>query len=188
MEELVSLLSQITQLLRQVFLVVLGHSARGESNQAVLTTTGNSDIFIARYNPDGTLVWAKHAGGSSYSKGTGVTGLSDNSCIVTGWFFGTAIFAIGETSEIHLESSGNEDIFVARYNSDGSLAWAKSAGGLNGENNFNEHTFGITTLSDNSTVVTGVFAGPAIFGLGETNETQLIATGDTDIFIARFGP
>jgi uncharacterized delta-60 repeat protein len=155
----------------------------GESNEKQLVSSGNNDIFFARYNPDGSLAWAKSAGGAHDDFGRGITTLSDNSTVVTGYFSNSAIFGAGETNETLLNTSGDYDVFIARYNPDGSLAWAKKAGGT-GE----DVGHGITTLSDNSTVVTGHFKYSAIFGPGEINETQLVASGWDDIFIARYNP
>ncbi|MCD6218294.1 hypothetical protein J7L05_10635 [bacterium] len=153
----------------------------GEPNETVLisASVGIGDIFIARYNTDGTLAWAKRAGGRSDDEGKGITALSDNSTVVTGKFAGTATFGPGEPNETILTSAGGFGIFIARYNPDGTLAWAKRAGGS---------SYGITTLSDNSTVVTGYFYGSTTFGPGEPNETILTSAGNWDIFIARFEP
>jgi len=153
----------------------------GEPNQTVLTGRG---IFIACYNPNGTLAWAKRAGGASgWDWSVGITTLSDNSTVVTGGFGESAPFKPGEPNQIALTSAGGNDIFIARYNPNGTLAWAKRAGGTNDESGV-----GITTLSDNSTVVTGYFWGSATFGPGEPNQTVLNSAGGRDIFIARFAP
>jgi len=155
----------------------------GELNQTVLTSAGMTDIFIARYNPDGTLAWGKRVGGSDYDEGYGITTLSDNSTVVTGSFVGSATFGPGESNETVLTSDGVSDIFIARYNPDGTIAWAKRAGG-----SYKDYGYGITTLSDNSTVVTGWFDGSATFGPGEPNQTVLTSAGPGDIFIAQYNP
>ena len=154
----------------------------GEFNETDLTSAGQADIFIACYNPDGTLAWAKRAGGTSFDESYGITTLSDNSTIVTGYFVESATFGPGETNETTLVSAGDSDFFIARYNPDGTLIWARRAGGAKYINGYS-----ITVLSDNSTVVTGDFKGSAIFGPGDPNETVLPETGKYDIFIARFG-
>ncbi|MCK4720898.1 hypothetical protein KAU08_09570 [bacterium] len=155
-----------------------------QPNQTVLYSLGGSDIFIARYNPDGSLAWAKRAGGTSdYEAGKGITSLSDNSVVVTGWFTDTATFGWGEPNQTILTSGGDIDIFIARYNADGTLVWAKQAGGAK----YDEGN-GITTLSDDSTVVTGHFAESATFGPGEPNQTVLTSTGYGNIFIAQYNP
>jgi len=157
---------------------------QGEPNQTVLTSYG---IFIARYNPDGTLAWAKRAGGAGAGSGKGITTLSNNSTVVTGYFYGSATFGPDEPNQTVLDSAGGADIFIARYNPDGTLAWAKRAGG-----SVNDEGWGIASLSDNSTVATGYFGypdgGTATFGLGEPNETVLTSAYTADIFIARFAP
>jgi len=160
---------------------------RGEPNEILLEAYGpdyNIDIYIARYNPDGTLAWAKKAGGANEELGNEITALSDNSIVVTGYFKGTSIFGEGEANETTLVSAGTYDIFIARYNPDGILEWAKRAGGTEYESGRD-----ITTLSDNSTIVTGKFEGVATFGEGEPNETVLSSSNDSSrIFIARYNP
>ena len=55
--------------------------------------------------------------------------LSDGSSLVTSFFWDTDTFGPGEPGQTLLTSAGGADIFVARYNPDGTLAWAKRAGG-----------------------------------------------------------
>ena len=102
---------------------------KDELNETVLLSDGNYDIFIARYNPDGTLEWSKRAGGTGNDYGVGCTLLSDNTVVITGWIRDLATFGQGESNETVLTSAGSDDIFIARYNSDGLLLWAKRAGG-----------------------------------------------------------
>jgi len=157
---------------------------KGEANETVLTPSGEADIFIARYNPNGTLAWAKSAGGSSYIWSQGIASLTDNTTILTGYFTDSTTFGKGEPNQIILNSSGAQDIFIARYNQNGTLAWAKAAGGVSGD----DIGYGITALSDNSTVVSGFFSDSAIFAPGESNETTLTSISEVDIFIARYNP
>ena len=153
----------------------------GETNQTVLHSVDVEDIFIARYNPDGTLAWAKSAGGPNRDYGSGITTLSDNAIVVTGYFYSTATFGPGETNQTILTSAGDYDIFIARYNPDGTLSWAKRAGGSN-----DDRGEGITTLSDDSTIVTGYFNGSANFGQSEPNQTVLTSFGGQEMFVARY--
>ncbi|MHC4660641.1 MAG: hypothetical protein ACYS8W_03030 [Planctomycetota bacterium] len=167
--------------------VTFGNSAEGGS-EIDLISAGVYDIFVAKYNSDGTLAWAKKAGGDSYDGGYGISALSDGSAIVTGWFETTATFgnATEGGSEIDLTSAGTSDIFIAKYNSDGTLAWAKKAGGGSGDDGR-----ALSTFSDGSAVVTGIFASvPATFGnaVEGGNETDLTSAGSCDIFIAKYNP
>jgi hypothetical protein len=156
---------------------------RGEINQTNLTATGKRDMFIARFSPDGTLVWAKSAGGAEKEEGRSITALSDNSSVVTGWFEGTATFGKNEINQTILTSNGDRDLFVAKYNSNGLLEWAKKAGSTN-----SDYGYGITSLSNNTSAVTGCFYGSVTFGMGEPNQTVLNSAGVWDIFIACYNP
>ena len=150
----------------------------GEVNETQLTNDGLGDIYVARYDKDGLLIWAKRAGGESSDIGNDIESFADDSIVVAGRFEGTATFDAGEVGETQLTSLGATDIVVARYNPDGSLAWAKRAGGFHIDD-----SWGVATFDDGASVVTGSFLGTAIFGEGEANETEL---GDLDIFVARY--
>jgi hypothetical protein len=158
--------------------------APGESNATTLTSVGSLDLFIARYDPTGALVWAKRAGGTSEDRAIRVALLADGTAFVTGYFNGTATFGLGEAAQTALTSAGGQDVFVAKYGPNGALAWARRAGGAASDSGQS-----IALASDGSALVTGDFAGSAIFGQGETNQTTLTAPGTnvSDAFIARYG-
>ncbi|TET39216.1 MAG: hypothetical protein E3J72_00815 [Planctomycetota bacterium] len=156
----------------------------GEGNETSITSSvGGWDIFIAKYNPDGTLAWAKSAGGTMVDDSVGISILPDNTAIIIGTFQNTATFGNASEggSETVLASAGDVDLFIAKYNSDGTLAWAKSAGGVSAD-----VCTGISTLSDGSAFVTGYIGGTATFGnASEGNETVL---SSARFFIAKYNP
>jgi hypothetical protein len=159
---------------------------QGELNEVTLEgPEGYNDweFFIARYNADGTLAWAERAGGILWDRGYGIAALSDGSSVVTGYFSSDATFGEYEVNETVLSSAGAHDVFVARYNSNGTLAWAERAGGEN-----YEIGFGIDVLPDGSAALaTGYYSvQPATFGLGEDNETTLYSAGNGDVFVAEY--
>jgi len=84
----------------------------------------NRDIFIAKLNSTGSWQWAVKAGGGSDDTGYGIAVDSSGNAYVTGHFQNTATF--GNTS---LTSSGSNDIFVAKMDTNGSWQWAVKAGG-----------------------------------------------------------
>jgi hypothetical protein len=65
-----------------------------------LTSVGTRDIFVAKYAPDGPLLWAKRAGGttgrdSPYDRTESAHSVAADSAgnvLVTGFFSGTADF------------------------------------------------------------------------------------------------
>ena len=164
----------------------------GEPNETTLTAAATAcpqanangicpEIFVARYNADGTLAWARSDGGPRFDTAFGIAAFADGSSVVTGNFDGTATFGAGEPNETTLISGGNPDIFVARYNTDGTLAWARSVVGTDFDRGM-----GIAAFADGSSVVTGLFGSTATFGAGEPNETTLTSAGFRDLFVARY--
>ncbi|MCP4605561.1 MAG: hypothetical protein GY847_34405 [Proteobacteria bacterium] len=160
----------------------------GETNQTVLNSLEENadDIFIARFNPDGSLAWARRAGGPGESNETAlhVVTLKDGSVAMTGVYNSNAVFGEGEQTETTLPQLGAEDIFIARYSVDGNLLWAKHAGGTGWDMGSD-----ITALPDGSLVLTGYFGygeNSAVFGSGEPNETVLESVGEFDFYIAKY--
>jgi len=150
----------------------------GEINETTLTSTGSWDIFIAKYDASGNLIWAKQAGGSTGSDyGYGIATDGSGNIFITGHFYGTAIFGSGEPNEATLISTGYLDIFIAKYGSSGNLLWAKSAGGSNSD----DYGKSIATDGSGNSIITGWFSGIVDFGT-----INLTSAGSEDIFIAKY--
>jgi hypothetical protein len=154
----------------------------GEANETVLGVSGVLDMFMAKYAPDGTVVWATSALGTGDLFTADIATDSRGNTYVTGTFFGTATFGAGEANETVLEAGARHDVFVAKYAPDGTVLWATSAGG-----DSRDRGFGIATDPRGNSYVTGQFDGTATFGAGEANETVLEAAGQVDVFVAKYG-
>ncbi len=91
-----------------------------------LTALPPADFFIAKYDSLGQLLWVNQGGGSStwYEEGRSIVVDEMENVYVTGSFYGTADFD-GNT----LESYGEYDAFVAKYDIDGNLIWVNQIGG-----------------------------------------------------------
>lgn len=136
-----------------------------------LTGSGGDDVFITKYDASGNILWAKQAGGSNYDGGNGIAVDGSGNSYVTGYFQGTASF--GNTT---LVSSGNEDVFIAKYDASGNLLWVKQAGG-SGYDAANA----VAIDGNGNSYITGYFAGVANFG-----STTLTSSGGNDVFIAKY--
>ncbi len=152
----------------------------GEPEETALTSTGITEIFhfVAKYDPDGRLHWAKQVVGTDSIVGSDVSADAAGNSYVIADVFGTATFGVGEPNETTLTNSGpSADSFVAKYTPDGTLRWAMRLGDeING--------FDIAVDGVGNSYVTGLFADTAIFGAGEPNETTL-TTGN--FFVAKYG-
>ena len=74
------------------------------------TSSGESDIFLVKYDSSGTKQWTKQLGTFSYDSGDGVTTDSSGNIYITGQTKGGLN---GNTN------SGDWDIFLIKYNSSG---------------------------------------------------------------------
>ena len=146
-------------------------------------SAGGNDVFAAKYDSNGTLVWAKRAGGTELlDVGRGIVVDTSGNSYVTGPFQGSATFGAGELNQTTLVSLGSDEIFVAKYDSNGMLVWAKRAGGTS-----SDQGIGIAVDTSGNSYATGLFAGAATFGAGELNQTTLVsAAGASDIFVAKY--
>ena len=152
--------------------IVTGYfRGRATFGTTTLISAGLWDIFIAKYDANGNLVWVKQAGGTGYEEGTSIATDGSNNIIVTGGFQGTVTF--GTTI---LTSSGLMEMFIVKYDANGNILWAKQAGGV-GE----AEGQGIATDGFGNSIVTGYFSGTAAVGT-----IKLASTGERDIFIVKY--
>ncbi len=70
--------------------------------------------------------WTKTAGGPASDKVTGITNDHYGNVFITGYFDSTIAF-----DSTRLISAGGTDVFIAKYDPDGVLIWAKQVGGQN---------------------------------------------------------
>lgn len=90
------------------------------------TTSGTtSDMFIAKFNPEGTLIWAKNVGGNvnnAFVSGSDISCAPDGKSVyITG---STSKDAYFETATLTTEMVTS--VFLAKYDSSGTELWARS--------------------------------------------------------------
>ncbi|MCB9307928.1 MAG: SBBP repeat-containing protein, partial [Lewinellaceae bacterium] len=136
-----------------------------------LSSSGNSDAFVVKYDPTGNVLWAIAGGGSGSDAGAGIATDALGYVYVTGWFSNTATF--GSQS---VASSGEEDVFVAKYDAAGNVMWVVSAGGAN-----EDFGLDIATEAGGNVNISGFFQGTATFG-----SQTLTGSGQEDVFTAKF--
>jgi hypothetical protein len=90
-----------------------------------LTSLGNFDVYIAKYDANGNVIWATRAGGTSQDESNSIALDSFGNVYIAGYFRNTPITFGAYT----LTNNGYADMFVAKYSSAGNAVWAKSNGG-----------------------------------------------------------
>lgn len=136
-----------------------------------LTSQGLSDVFVAKYDSSGSLLWARQAGGTNADAGFGIAVDAQGNCYITGYFSGNADF--GGTS---LKTTGAYDLFLAKYDRDGTLVWATTTGKSSA-------LFGNAVAVDatGNCYLTGSFSQNAVFG-----DTEFQNNSSYDAFVAKY--
>ena len=139
-----------------------------------LVSAGGTDVFIAKYDPDGVLLWAKQVGGQNDDYSSAISTDITGNCYVTGFFFVQGTFTTFGTTTI--TQAGDADMFVSKFTAAGNLLWVRNGGGKS-----EDAAFGISTDVSGNSYVTGYFSGTALFGT-----TKVTSMGYSDIFIAKY--
>lgn len=145
-----------------------------------LTAAGNTDIFVAKLDNTGNVLWARNMGGADGSdEGRAIAIDANLNVYTTGVFYSTADFDPG-TSSFPLTAAGSSEVFVSKLDADGLFVWAKRLGGSrldSGE--------GIAVDRDGNVYTTGSFQRTADFDPG-TNVYNLISGANSyDVFISK---
>lgn len=141
-----------------------------------LTNNGSDDIYVARYSPTGSFVWAKSFGGDGYDRISDIAITNDNAIYIVGDFSSNSLTLGAHTLTYSASgySLGFEcyNVFVAKMNSDGEVAWARQTTG-------NTRAMCVATDGDGSVYVGGVIRNDTVsFGghtlLGNNNNPYLL--------------
>ncbi|HKR05275.1 MAG TPA: SBBP repeat-containing protein [Bacteroidia bacterium] len=126
------------------------------------------DIFLAKFSPTGTVLWARGAGGWEDDFANGAAVDAAGNVYITGYVvsnpstFGTISITTGAFA-----------LYLAKYNSAGTIQWVVAPGFGDGMN--------VTTDACGDIYWTGDFGGNITFG-----STTLIQSGGGDIFVAKY--
>lgn len=93
-----------------------------------LTNDYNYDMFIVKFDPNGTALWAKSGNGYHEDIGMGITVDVNNNVIVSGHFRSNFVVFENDTLYNLGTNLGTGDIFIVKYDSSGNQQWVKSAG------------------------------------------------------------
>lgn len=139
------------------FFSILFGSATLNLGTTNLINAGGNTLALVKMNASGTVVWAR----TFPVTGTDALGLATDTSgnvLATGTFFQTTDLGGGI-----VVSLGGNDLFVAKYNANGTYQWGKTAGGLGSSD------FGTSVATDPGTdnvLITGVCDTGSNFGNG----------------------
>jgi hypothetical protein len=90
-----------------------------------LTSAGLADVFLARYDSSGNVLWAGKAGGNADDRATAVSSDEPGNAYVVGYFKSPSI----QFGEIVLQNTGGENSFIVKYGASGQVVWAHLVNG-----------------------------------------------------------
>jgi len=142
------------------------------------STKGSADVFVARLDKNGSVVWVKTFGGTGTDLARAVTADSTGNIFLTGRFSGPTIEVDGTTltNADKVTGLGTNDVFVIWLDSDGH---ARSSSRFGGGGDDDVDAIGVD--GSGNVVIAGSFDRTIDFGKG-----VLTARGRVDLFVAKF--
>lgn len=141
-----------------------------------LTSGGNVDFFLVKYDTAGNAIWGKKGGGTLTDRGYGVVVGKDGNPVVTGHYYGTSTF-----DTVSVTSSGNLDAFIAKYNAaDGKLLWLRE-----GKSVSQTSPRALTVDAQGNYIAVGYF-GAATGLTAAFDNITLTTNGLRDIYIVKY--
>jgi len=132
------------------------------------TTAGEADAFVTKYDSNGNWQWAKQLGTAAWDEAKGVAVDNAGNVFITGHTKGNLASPTA--------NQGDADAWVAKYDSSGNQTWIKQLG---------------TVTEDVANAVAvdnlgSVYISGSTRGSDFNNPSQLLNSGDTNAFLAKF--
>lgn len=132
-----------------------------------------NDIFIAKYAPDGTNLWARAGKGSQLDSGFGITADDEGNVYSTGMFMFTLDFDGWQRT-----SANGRDIYIVSYSPNGNVRWLTSAGGVNTDCGLD-----LAVKPNGNIALCGYYLNTCTF-----DDIEIDYAEYNDLFIAEFDP
>lgn len=139
-----------------------------------LYAVGETDLFLAKFNEAGELLWARSAGYTGDTRALSLSVLPSGSIALSGFYNDTTI--IGDDKL--MANTFDRDVFVCLYDAQGRPRWARRAGGV--------HDDAVTSVryaSDDVLYVAGYLVG--VISLSDDLSIQS-ATGNSDFYLLKY--
>lgn len=146
-----------------------------------LTSSGGNDIFLARYDSAGNYLWAIAIGGAGEELTYADPAVDEYGNIYICGVFDTGADFNPNGQTYLLSNRGSQDGFIAKYDSTGTLIWARGMGGSS-----NDIIYRID-YKNYLILFTGAFADSAYLDNGLT-QSGLYGNGHTDVALGKFTP
>jgi hypothetical protein len=138
-----------------------------------------TDLFVAKYNSAGSLMWAKNSPGTGTRYTKSLVTDENNDIYVLGGLYKTLIFGT-DTLKITNTNSRNKDVFILKYSAAGSPVWSKIIHGDAYDNGVS-----ISRDVNGNILVFGEYSSSSVT-IGNTVLTNVASPGSVyEIFLAK---
>lgn len=136
-----------------------------------LTSEGDTDIFVAKFERDGTHYWSRQYGGPGPQMATHVAVNPDDGTVYVAGDFLESITLEGQA----FPAAGKTDVFLLKLDHEGTFAWHKRWGGAQ-----TEGALAVAVDASSNVAVTGAFEDAVDFGAGAFQ-----SGGERDVFLVK---
>jgi gliding motility-associated-like protein len=152
------------------------------SSGAPLTAKGTQDVFLAKYNSNGVIQFNRSisGAGAAVNNSDMVVG-PDNNLYLSGYFSGTVDFDIS-TAVANVKDHGTQDIFLAKYDTNGNYKWAFGMG----NSCYNDLARAVAVDTNNDILLSGTFCSNVNFDASACTSAPNGAQGLRDMFVAKY--
>ncbi len=134
----------------------------------------DNDVVLAKYDPNGDHVWSKNFGNGFNDVAGGVTVDRAGNVTIVGSFENKGPISFGE-GDSHA-SLGESDVYIARFDRNGALLWARTFGAER-----EDIGWGVASDGAGNTIATGWFQRSVDFGKG-----PIASRGNKDVFAVKY--
>lgn len=165
-----------------IYVVGMFFSTPDFGNGITKASNGNTDGYLLKYSPNGTLQWVAQIGGTGFDKVQSVAIDAAGQVYITGAFENTATFYHANGNSFTTRTSnGNNDLYVACYNSNGVAQWVCQMGGIGQDQGWD------IAIAGTKIFIGGMFSNTAtIYNSANGIITSMTSNGETDAFLAAY--
>jgi len=144
-------------------IVAVGHSLSTDGDFPV--DSENGDAVLAKFSPEGTLIWSKALGGSQRDNAFAAVTIGKDGSIV----------AVGGQAKPNSGMQQQQDALIASFDAEGNLKWSKTCGGKG------EDQFGSVAVDSKGNLI-------AVGSTDSTTGNFIAKAGSSDAIIVPFDP